>query len=267
MGAGSVDSQWLSLAGDLRRHIAVQSLLAEGDESSELVIFASQVERVDAVGGAATLLRAGRHLEEHPSGQVMIVPPTRPSPAEQFLELLSPLPDGVVLTDAGSVPEPRRFALVPATLIPDDASAVAAAGFALEACERARISEVRTNLVGLAVAEIAGNALHHATGTQTPPAVAVTVSGRERVIEIAVVDLGTGISSAIDPAAALGAIPGPANGSGFLADLIRRGNKREIELSIEVMSGTATLRWRWDQHRTENQSFVPGTTVLVRIPA
>jgi hypothetical protein len=97
--------------------------------------------------------------------------------------------------------------------------------------------------------------------------VAVTVSGRARVIEVAVVDLGTGISGATDPAEMLRAIPGPNNGNGALADLIRRGGVRRLAVSIEILSGTASLFWRWDQHKTENRSFVPGTSVVARIPA
>jgi anti-sigma regulatory factor (Ser/Thr protein kinase) len=197
----------------------------------------------------------------------MIMPPSAAPVAEQLVELLTPHPDEVTITGSVELPDRPRFALVPATPVPDEEAAVAAAGFALEACDAARISEVRANLVGAAVAELSANALRHATDTQDPPVVAVAVSGRERTLEVAVTDLGRGISEANAPAELLRAVPGAKGGSGFLADLIRRGTARSLEVSIEMTAGTARLRWRWNHHRTETLAYVPGTTIVVRIPA
>ena len=75
MSRESVDVEYLSLAGDLRRDVAPRSLLTPGDGSSELVILAAQVQRVDVVAGTAMGLRMARHLREHPSGRVVIMPP------------------------------------------------------------------------------------------------------------------------------------------------------------------------------------------------
>lgn len=267
MGQESADSELLSLAGDIRRHLAVQCLLAAGDDSSELVILASQVRSVDVVAGTATRLRIARHLREHPAGRVMIEPPTRTVAAEHYLELLTPLPDGVTVTASIDVSNPARFAIVPATAITDERAAVDAAAFALEACDAARISESRANLVAAAIAELSANSLEHAVGTEEPPIVAATVTGRERTLEVAVSDLGRGISEARAPAELLRDVPGAKSGNGFLADLIRRGRTRDLDVSIEMIAGTATLRWTWSQHRVERRAYVPGTTVVVRVPA
>jgi anti-sigma regulatory factor (Ser/Thr protein kinase) len=110
--------------------------------------------------------------------------------------LIAPPPDRVIITESPDLPERHRFALVPATPIPDHAAAVDAAEFALEACEAARVSDLRANLVAAAIAELSANALQHATGTVDPPVVAATVGGRERTLEVAVTDLGRGISEA-----------------------------------------------------------------------
>lgn len=267
MGHESAEVEYLSPAGDLRRRVALQSLLMPGDGSSELLIAASQVQCVDVVAGTAMGLRLVRHLCEHPSGTVLIMPPSQATVAEHFVELVTPLPDSVTISGSFDLPERPRFALVPGTPIPDDGAAVDAAGFALQACDVARISEIRANLVGAAVAELSANALQHATDTLDPPVVAVTVAGRERTLEVAVTDLGRGISEAEAPANLLRAVPGAKGGNGFLADLIRRGNARSLEVSIEMTAGTARLRWRWNHHRTETLSYVPGTTIVVRIPA
>jgi len=267
MGPEPAESEWLSLVGDLRRRVALQCLLGESEGHSELVVFAPQVERVDAVAGAALRVRIDRHLRQFPDGRVMIEPPTRSLPAEHLRELITPLPEGVTFGEHDREDEIARFALVPATIVQDHEAAVAAAGYALEACEHARIADRRANLAAAAVAELSNNALQHAAGSDQAPAVAVTVSGRERVIEVAVVDLGTGISSSERPADALTHIASPEHGNGFLADFLRRGSKRDLDVSIEILSGTATLRRTWAAHRTENGSFVPGTTVVARIAA
>lgn len=261
------DVEYLSLAGDLRRDVAVQCLLAPGEGASELVIVAAQVKRVDVVAGTTMGLRVARHLREHPSGRVVIMPPASSGVAESFVELLTPPPTGAVIMESPDLPARPRFALIPATQIPDDRAAVDAAEFALEACEGARVSDIRANLVAAAVAEFSANALQHATDTVEAPVVAATVVGRERILEVAVTDLGRGISEAEAPADLLSAVPGPEHGSGFIADLIRRGNKRNLTISVEMIAGTGRLRWTWSQHRTEKGIFVPGTTVVARIPA
>lgn len=267
MAQESADVELLSLAGDLGRDVAPQCLLTPGDGSAELVILASQVQRVDVVAGTATRLRIERHLREHSSGLVTFMPPATPTPAEHYLELLMPLPDGVKVTTQLDLRDRPRFALVPATPIADEGAAVDAASFALEACEAARIADTRANLVAAAIAELSANALQHGIDMSDSPVVAMTVSGRVRTLEVAVTDPGRGISEAVAPVELVRAIPGAKAGNGFLADLVRRGRKRDLDVSIEVLAGNARLRWTWASHRTEERVYVPGTTVVVRVPA
>lgn len=154
---------------------------------------------------------------------------------------------------------------MPATPIVDESGAVDAAAFALEACDAARVSQARANIVGLAVAELASNALRHAVETHDPVVVAATVHGRARTIEVAATDLGQGFSDKKDAHHVLGEIPGVSGGSGGLAHLIRQGQKRNVSVTVEVLAGRGRLRWAWSSHRAEPLAYIPGTTVVVRV--
>jgi len=262
------EPELLSLSGPITRERALDALLRVGPAvgaAAELAMFAEEMTDVDAVAGAAVRLRICRHLREHTDGQMTIVPPRDALVAERLLELLSPLPERVVLSDGRAMPEESRYGLVPATLIADGDDARLAAEFALEACEHARVSEVRANVIAVTIMELADNALAHATGTPDPPAVAATVTGRERFVEIATVDLGAGLSEQSDCLDRVRQIPGTKGGNGFLAHLIRKGASRELQISIEIITGVARLRWTATRHRTVRANYVPGTTVIVRI--
>ncbi len=267
MEQDSGEVEWLSVAGDLTRAAAMGSLLRPSEGHPSLVVVASGVEQVDAVTGTATRMRTARHAREQPGGKVMITLPTKASSAERFLELLSPLPDGVTAMrePAPTLADSPRFALVPATVISDDESAVVAGAYALEACDQARISEVRSNLVAWAVVELASNALQHAEAAEDPPVVAVTVAGRERRLEVAVTDTGRGFSEGEDTPARLAALPDPVGSVTPLAELLRRGAIRDIDVSLEVIAGTGRLRWTQFNHRASSAVWVPGTTVVARV--
>lgn len=259
------DVEYLSMTGDIRRQVAPRCLLAPGDENSELVIFAPGVTHVDVVSATATRLRMERHWRHHPGGRVSIEPPTATGAAEQYLEMLAPLPPDVVIAGGESPMGSSRVSLVPATPIPDESAAVDAARFALEACDVARISHARANIVALAIAELGSNALRHATNTVDPVVVAATVHGRARTLEVAATDLGQGFSDAKDAHRLLGQIPGASGGSGGLAHLIRRGERRNVNVTVEVLAGRGRLRWAWNSHRAEPLAYIPGTTVVVRV--
>jgi anti-sigma regulatory factor (Ser/Thr protein kinase)/ABC-type transporter Mla MlaB component len=257
---------YLSLQGDLRREVALAAVLPDANpDADELLITASGVQRVDAAAGSALRLAIERQIGGHDDRRIVVWAPSQPAPREQLIEMLTPLPDGVSLAGGSEAPGPARHVLMPATLVPDELAAVVAAGWALERCDEARISYVRANLVGLAVAELASNSLRHAQGTLLPPAITVTVSGRERTIEVAAVDLGTGISEAKSSPDLLAAIPDPTARQGFFADLIRRGNVRGLAIQINIMSGVGRLRWAWNGHQAQRSAYIPGTTVIVRI--
>lgn len=259
------DVEYLSMTGDIRRQVAPRCLLTPGDANSELVIFAPGVTHVDVVSATATRLRVERHWRQHPGGRVSIERPTATGTAEQYLEMLAPLPAEVVILGGEPPMGSSRVALVPATPIADESAAVHAAGFALEACEAARISQARANIVALAIAELASNALRHATDTIAPVVVAATVHGRTRTLEVAATDLGQGFSEAKDAHRLLGRIPGASGGSGGLAHLIRQGRRRSVNVTVEMLAGRGRLRWAWNSHRAEPLAYIPGTTVVVRV--
>lgn len=259
------DVEWLSLGGNVVRDVAPVCLFAPSEPKSELVLVASGVGSVDVVAGTATRLRIARHFRQRPEGRVTIMPPSSASVAEHFIELLTPVPDGVTVSTPPELADPPRYALLPATLIPDDEAAVAAGAFALEACDRARIAPIRANLVAWAVVELSANALAHARGSDDPPVVAMTVSGRARVLEVAVSDLGRSISEAREAARLLGELPGTKGGQGALADFLRRGANRDLDVRLEVFAGTGRLRWTPMRHRASGDTWVPGTTVVARV--
>jgi hypothetical protein len=123
------DVEWLSVVGDLTRAQAPGCLLMPSEPKRGLTVVAGGVERVDVVTGTSLRMRISRHFRDRPDGYVTIMLPTKSEPAEHLLELLTPLPEGVSVSRASPVhlADPPRYALLPATVIADDAAAVAAA--------------------------------------------------------------------------------------------------------------------------------------------
>ena len=220
----------LSLTGDLTRERALAQLLAPStstEPDSEMCLYAGSVTGIDAVAAAALHLRLARHEREHPDGSVNLVLPSARDLAARLMALLD-LSDRVRarinLTGQDSGNVPANYALVPASVIEDSHAAVALGGFALEACEHARLSARRSAFVAAAAMELSENALVHANDPTEQPVVAITSTTRGRQVEIAVLDTGNGISDAPDPTETLREVPRRAlrGEPGFLGDILQR---------------------------------------------
>ena len=259
----------ISLSGPVAGEAALTGFLgpepADEETDCDLMIAAATVDHVDVVTGAAARMRIARHLRRHPDGRVTLTPPKDGTVADRLLELLADLPDAVRIAPEREPVEHPRFALIPATQISDGQDAHAVGEFALEACEAARVSDERAGIVALATMELAENALLHAKDAEDSPVVAATVSGRERHVQIAVLDSGNGISEARSADKTLAAIPDHKNVAGFLPELLRLGQRHDLKVSIEILAGTGRLGWRWNGHRSLRGIHVPGTTVIARI--
>jgi anti-sigma regulatory factor (Ser/Thr protein kinase) len=263
----------LSLTGDLTRERALEQLLApstSAETDSEMCLYGGSVTRIDAVTAAALRIRLARHEREHPDGSVNLVLPSERDLAARLLALLDlsdTLRARINVTGEVSDNVPANYALVPASAIEDSHAAVALAGFALEACERARLSARRSAFVAAAAMELADNGLIHARQPTDLPVVAITSAPRGRVVDIAVLDTGNGICEAPDPAEILRTIPRRAlrGEPGFLGDILQRARDARQQVQVQILAGTGRLLWTPMQHRTERRSYVPGTAVLVRV--
>jgi anti-sigma regulatory factor (Ser/Thr protein kinase)/ABC-type transporter Mla MlaB component len=260
----------LSLSGDLTRENAVVQLLTAStsqDADNELYLHASEIDRVDAVTAAALRLRIARDAREHPKGTVTLVPPSDADVAARLTALLDELPARVALTKEVTAHAPANYALVPATLVEDSQAAIALGGFALEACERARIARHRAAFITAAAMELADNAVVHADAPTDSPVVALTNVDRGRIIELAAVDTGRGIAEADDPREFLRTIPRRAldGDAGFLGDILRRAQRAGVQVQVQILAGTGRLLWTPMLHRTTEGVHLPGTSVIVRI--
>jgi anti-sigma regulatory factor (Ser/Thr protein kinase) len=262
----------VSLTGPLRGESALVDLLAPSAQQPpdcELCINARAVDSIDVVGATATRMRTARHLREHPGGRVEIWQPGQGAVAARFYDILHPLPARAGMGERPETEPPTYFTLLPATAIEDSDAAHAIGELVWDQCLAARISELRAGYIALATMELTDNALIRATGALDPPVVAVSSTGRERIVEIAVTDGGTSISEAADPAAELAKLPGLGvdGADGFLTMIHRRAAAVELDLSMHVVAGTGRLRWTATQHRTESGIHVQGMTVMARVAA
>jgi anti-sigma regulatory factor (Ser/Thr protein kinase) len=207
-----------------------------------------------------------RHHREHEQGTVTLVLPSDPGLAARLSALLDPLPNWATLAEQVDAEPPANYALVPATIVEDSHGAVALGGWTLEACERARIAVKRSAFIAAAAMELADNAVVHAQDSTDPPVVAVTSAGRGRVVEIAVLDTGRGISES-DAREILRRIPRRAldGEPGFLGQILQRARKAHVQVQVQVLAGTGRLLWTSMRHRTVEGLYLPGTTVIVRV--
>lgn len=264
--------EFLSLTGEVKRARALETILTPSvseERDSELYIHAETVDGIDVVTATATRMRITRHRREHTRGRVTLFAPRDSSVAARFIDLLSPLPEHVTLVNRPDVDPPPHYALLPATVVPDIESISSLGEFAFDMCLRARISRRRAGFIAAAAMELSDNALIHGTGASEKPVTAIASFGRERLVEIAVTDAGTALSDADDPVELVRSIPGRAIAGerGFLAQILKRGQGAGVEVRVEIMAGTARLRWSAESHRTERHTRVPGTTVVARVGA
>lgn len=262
----------LSLAGSLKRERALIGMLGADmmqGHDAELCIAAGAVDSVDVVAATASRMRIARHLRLHPKGRVSIWLPSNQQVAAKYVDMLDPLPKRVSVFDQPVTSAPVHYTLLPATPIPDSESAQLAGEFVFEACRKAHISRRRSGYITAAVMELADNAVIHAADGLDPAVVAVNSFGRERSVEVAVTDSGTAIAEAKNPAEQLRNFPGRAiaGETGFLAQILRRGSQAGVNVAVEVIAGTARLRWTHTSHSTLKRRYVPGMTVIARIGA
>jgi hypothetical protein len=257
----------LSLSDELRREHALTSILSEapvGDPAAELLINTRHIKSHDAVAAAALRMRVARHLREHERGRVTITPPKDPLLASRLEDVLLPLPEGVVLVDPESPGPEVRYAVIPATQVanPEDARLVGET--ALKFCEALRISDERAGMVALAAMGLAEQALA-AEGASDAPVIAATVAGRTRRVELAVIDSSRAIGESGSTKYALVALTSPENGAAILPELLRVGQRHELDVNVEILAGTGRLRWRWNGHQTNEGIYVPGACTVVSI--
>jgi hypothetical protein len=195
--------------------------------------------------------------------------PSDSSVAVQLAALLGPLPERVTLAGQVNGEPPANYALVPATPVEDSHAAVALGSWTLDACERAGIARKRTAFVTAATMELADNAVVHAKGPTDAPVVAVTTATRGRVVEIAVLDTGRGVSESSDPREFLRTIPRRAldGKPGFLGNILQRARRADVQVQVQIFAGTGRLLWTPMRHRTRVGLRLSGTTVVVRIAA
>lgn len=261
----------LSFTGALTGERALEQLLQQTpveDPDTELCLNMLTVESIDVVAAAAARMRVQRHLREHPQGTVTVWPPRFPGIASRLFALLGEFPERVHFEPPDTA-APAHSILLPATEVVDSDGARLIGEVLLDACEEARISELRATYVTSAAMELADNAVTHAADAPDPPVVAVTSVGRERTVELAVTDAGVAISEQKDPSAFLRTIPGRVldDHRGFLSTIMIKARQVEVDVIVRVVAGTGRLLWTPHQHRTGTGNYVPGTTVIVRIAA
>jgi hypothetical protein len=169
-----------------------------------------------------------------------------------------------VLADPESPSPEVRYSVIPATQITDAEAAHLAGEAALEFCESLRISDERAGMVALAAMGLAEQALD-ADGATDSPVIAATVTGRTRLVELAVLDSGRAISESRSAKRALEMLTAPENGAAILPELLRIGQRHDLNVNIEVLAGTGRLRWRWNGHTSEEGNYFPGACVVVSI--
>ena len=257
----------LSLNGVLAREHALTSVLTDqlpGDPGAELLINTRHIEGHDAVAAAALRMRVSRHLRQHERGCVTIAPPKDPLLAARLADILLPLPERAVLAAAeGDLPD-VHYAVIPATQVLDAEDAHLIGESALEFCEALPISDERAGMIALAAMGLAEQAMH-SENANDHPVVAAALSGRTRLVELAVIDSSPTISESPNPGSLLEDFRDPERGAEILPELLRTGRRDEVDVNIEILAGIARMRWRWNGNQSEHGNHFPGTCTIVRI--
>jgi hypothetical protein len=233
-------------------------------KGEELLIEARAAVEVDIYTGLAVRASIEQHLLEDTQATVCPWLPQDEDARRRLLDLLGPLPERCSLPDdhrdMGS--DPRI--IVPVTSVEDYDRAGLVASTILQFASsphrgRLRIAAREARfLAGVAMA-LLDNALLHSRDSTSAPFIACAMKPGTRDVQLAVYDLGTGISHCSNPRATIDAClkessQDPVGGISYIAAMAK---KRGYRLTIQVRSGSASARWS-GSWKTKEAGFSPG---------
>lgn len=264
-----MNQQPISLAGRAAGpHVLRDIPDPQGDVSGsgeELLIAAGQVTEVDVYTGLAVKASIEQHLITDTSSTASPWLPSDGVARRRLFSLLGDLPARCTLADDHKTTTDDPRILIPVTSIEDHECAATLARTVYATASSPgrgplRLSRKESYLLGEAAAVLLDNALVYSRGSSCAPFVACAMDPYSRDVQLAVLDLGTGVSHSGDSLRRMrGGLQASREKLGGIQGLMADASRRDLSVSLAVRSGTAFARSRhghgWE---TREVAFSPG---------
>ena len=258
----------VSVAGDIRNEAALEFLPALGRTENELMVACDGVTHADAWSGAAlrTLIEYAASWLGMP---VTLALPKTAAVRSLLATLVGDLPNGSRLPEGATWPASSRSVLLPGVRIRNSWQAEQYANaFATVAERNYARSEVTFLAAGLGT--LLDNVFQHASSSPVGAIACVAHEREENELQLVVSDLAESISREQAAGDALEAawVASQAGHRGVprgLAGIAGMAERRGLDTSIALHSGTGRLHWRAGKALKSTGSYVPGFTAVVTV--
>lgn len=260
------DTLWISAAGDLRGENALPYIPQSASASSEVMLHAAHVTKVDAVTACA-LRGLVEHHARRRATRVVMTPPQEPTVARLLIGLLGPeLPKHFCFANDTDTPTGRRpqAVILPATVIRsfDQADLIASILPQLGTSHPNRERRFLESSFG----ELVDNAIEWGDDSPVGAVVTAVHECHEHVLQLAVMDLGARIARRSDARDELERLvqASVADERG-LASLTEQATRLDLDVQLELASGNGRATWSDGAWTYGEAQAVAGFTAWVAV--
>lgn len=258
----------VSVSGDIRREAALEFLPELGRTEKELMVACDGVTHADAWSGAS--LRALIEYAASWLGMPVTLALPRTSAARSLLATaIGDLPNGSQLPSGASWPASARSVLLPGIRVGNLGEAELYANAFTTVSER-YYPRSEIGFLAAALGTLLHNALRHAPKSPVDAISCVAHEREANELQLAVSDLAETISRRSDADQALAEAwatseEGYHGVPGGLVGLAVMAERRGLDVTIALHSGTGRMRWRAGQPTISRGTYVPGFTSVVTV--
>lgn len=258
----------VSVAGDIRNEAALEFLPALGHTEKELMVACDGVTHADAWSGASlrTLIEYAATWLGMP---VTLALPGTAGVRSLVATLIGDLPNGARLPEGATWPASVRSVLLPGIRVANVGQAEQYANAFATVAER-NYDRREITFLAAGLGTLLDNALLHAAKSPVGAIACVAHEREEDELQLVVCDLAETISSRSDADVALEEAWATSKAGfrgvpGGLAGIAGMADRRGLDTSIALHSGTGRLHWRSGRTLKSKGSYVPGFTAVVTV--
>lgn len=259
------ETQWISLAGDVRGETALVHVPRRPSNAPEVMILADGVTHVDAWTGTAlrTVIEYHGRVRQR---RVVLSPPSSASVARLLAGLLdNDLPAHFCLTnDAAAVGSRPRNIILPSTVV-RTFHEVDDVGDGIPDLGSGYPGRPVRFLAGATVV-LAENSVQHAPDSPIGAVVTLAHEREENELQLVVSDLGGTVTDAEDAGRALEqAVRKSTSDDGSLAGLTLQAARLDIDVTLTLAAGSGRFYWRAGTWTQADAQHVEGFTAAITV--
>lgn len=259
----------ISLSGDVRGALALNNLVDParnaGIDRDEFVAVAARATKVDAFTAAVIRASMEEHLRASDAVEAEYWPPDDVLAAKTLHNLLGSMP-ARTKTRGRSSPGRDRLCVLPADVVRDVGAAELAARAIRAIGPHVDLNVRETRFLAVAAVALAENGLRHANDSPCGVVICAGVDPLTSNTSFVAIDLGPAAAAATGNREVLrGAVERSRRSFGGLTNILALADQTDLQMSMDLRTGTEQASWRTRWHYYGPQQFVPGWSVAITV--